>query len=512
MCLIALSLTTEAEARAPAQAAPSSSQCEALMAADLMAVPDAPTHVTSARLVAAAGGKPAYCEAEGMVAPQVGILMWLPAQSWNGKFLMAGCGGYCGMFTFMAMCQEPLKRGYACITTDMGHKGQELGGLEWAYNNPQAVTDFAYRATHVTALAGKAIIRQFYGKSAARSYFIGCSCGGRQALIEAERFPYDFDGIVVGAPAISYVDITLDFGMRAQALYENGKPLFDKQSIGILGNAVIAKCDMNDGVKDGQIGDPRLCKFDPKDIVCTADARSNCLSAKQATAAAAFYAEQKSASGVTLGQRAFPPGTETSTLGMADTPILKPTFYEDFYKYLAFVPNPGPAWRFEQFDPNADYKRMGMTRTLMDAGNPDLSRFKAAGGKLIFHHGWGDGGLSPFNSIDLYNKIERTMGGRAATQEFLRLFMVPDADHCSGGKGPWSIDFLTYIENWVERAEAPELLIGAHYADSAPLGTSFGNAKPQFTRPIFPYPMAARYSGAGDPNDAANFKAVPIED
>lgn len=503
----AMALTTlagEASAQAIVLTTQTSPACAALPAADFSRVIDAPTHLTSAKTVAAAGDAPAYCEVEGFVAPQVGILARLPLSGWNGRFLETGCGGFCGMFNFISLCDAPLRRGYACIATDMGHRGNEAEGVEWAYNNPQAVIDFAFRATHVTALAGKAIVERFYGRKPDRSYFHGCSCGGRQALVEAERFPYDFDGIVVGAPALSYVDVTLEFALRARDLYANGKPLFDAKSIALLGAAVVARCDLNDGVKDGLIGDPRGCRFDPQSIACAGGATDGCLTPAQVTAARAFYAEQRSKSGVTLGQKAMAPGSETSVLGMADIPLMTPRFYEDFFKYMALRPNPGPSWTFAQFDLDRDYQRLGEIHMLMDADNPDFSRFKAAGGKLIYYHGWGDGALSPLNSIAFYQTIERTMGGRAQTDDFLRLFLVPGMDHCSGGKGAWDIDYLAYLETWVERGKAPDVMIGKHEVDYT-MGDLPHDRR--FSRPVYPYPLVARYKG-GDPNSAASFKPV----
>lgn len=488
-------------------------KCEALAAEDFIDVPDAPTRVLSAKFVAASGDSPAYCEAEGNIAPQVGILMRLPVSDWNGKFMQVGCGGFCGTLAYIGACDEPLKKGYACITTDMGHRGKEAEGLEWAYNNPQAVIDFAYRATHVTALAGKAIVERYYGRKPSKSYFHGCSCGGRQALVEAQRFPYDFDGIIVGAPGINYSEFTIGFARRAQALHDaNGKALFDAAAIDYLGKAVVAKCDMNDGLKDGQIGDPRLCRFDPREYVCAPGATSGCLTPQQATAAVAFYSEQKSSTGVRIGDRALLPGSEVSLLGIVDTPLTKPTFYEDFFRYMAFVPNPGPQWSFANFDYDTDYKRTGMIQSLLQADNPDLTRFKEAGGKLIFYHGWADGGLSPLTSIEYYKTVERTMGGRAPTQEFLRLFMVPDMDHCGAGQGPWAIDYLSYLEQWVEQGKAPDVMIGKHFTSEAMSEEKFDPNKPKFTRPIFPYPLRAHYKGAGDPNSAASFVAVNSEE
>lgn len=508
------SARAENEAPLANQTAPAI-KCEALKVEDLSRLPDAPTHILSAKLVAESSNKPAYCEVEGNVAPQVGILMWLPAEAWNGKFLEVGCGGFCGTTAFIALCEEPLRKGYACSTTDMGHRGLEGEGAEWAFNNPQAVIDFAYRATHVTALASKEIAKRYYGRKPDKSYFHGCSCGGRQAMVEAQRFPWDFDGIIVGAPGVSYPDILLNFALRSQYLYSsNGQPLLDAKAIQFLGKVIVAKCDLKDGIKDGLIGDPRLCDFNPRAYVCKADATSDCLTREQAEAAAAFYTEKKSASGDRIGDRAHFPGSELSFLGMADNPLMKKSFFEDFYKYMAFVPNPGPNWKFEDFDLNADYKRMGLIQSLMQADNPDLRAFKAAGGKMIFYHGWADGGPSPLTTIDYYQTVERTMGGRASTEDFLRLFMVPGMDHCLGGVGAWSVDYLEYLDKWVDQGKAPEVLVGGFFS-ADPMDPMFSKpldmSKAKFTRPIFPYPLRAHYKGSGDPNSASSFKAVNSE-
>lgn len=499
----------------PKATGPLAIKCEALKQENLSGIPDAPTHIISTKLIDASANKPSYCEVEGNIAPQVGILAWLPAEKWNGKLLEVGCGGFCGTTAFIMLCEDPLRKGYACITTDMGHKGAEGEGAEWAYNNQQAVIDFAYRSTHVTALAGKAIVQSYYGRKPDRSYFHGCSCGGRQAMVEAQRFPWDFDGIIVGAPGVSYPDIVLNFAFRSRFLYDaSGQPLFDAQAVQTLGKAVVGQCDLNDGVKDGQIGDPRLCKFKPRDYVCKAGATSNCLTPAQGEAAVAFYGESKSASGDRVGDRPHFPGSELSFLGIADNPLMKKSFFEDFFKYMAFVPNPGPSWKFEDFDVNADYKRMGLIQSLMQADNPDLRTFKAAGGKMIFYHGWADGGPSPLTTIDYYQTVEKTMGGRAATQDFLRLFMVPGMDHCFGGTGAWSIDYLDYLDKWVDQGKAPDALIGGYFSDN-PMDPLFSQpldmTKAKFTRPVYPYPLRAQYKGSGDPSSASSFKAVNSE-
>ncbi len=487
---------------------PGAARCEALGKESFAAVPDAPTTLTSTTLVEASDSKPAHCEVEGYVAPQVGILMWLPTQNWNGKFLQVGCGGFCGTFVFMRDCVAPLGKGYACVTTDMGHKGNQGGGVAWAYNNPQAVIDFAYRATHVTALAGKAILHAYYGRKSDRSYFRGCSAGGRQGLIEAQRFPWDFDGVIAGAPAISYSDISFDFAYRERIFRDaRGIPLFDAGAKQLLFKAVRVKCDMNDGVKDGLIGDPRLCRFDPQVLLCKAGTTSQCLTKAQADAATALYKTDRSVSGERLGQAAYPVGVENAVPLVARD--ARP-FYEDFFKYMALQPNPGPEWTFEKFDREADYQRLGEIQGLMDATNPDFSRFKRAGGKLILHHGWADSGLSANASVELYESIQRAMGGRIATQEFMRLFMVPDTDHCGGGPGANAIDYLEYLDKWVVEGSAPDSMIAAHHTEKHLSPAPATDTAPKFTRPVYPYPLYAKYKGSGDPNDASSFRAFSL--
>lgn len=489
-------------------------KCEGLRSTDFSRIPDAPTTLMVAKLIGANAGAPDYCEVEGYISPQVGILMWLPASGWNGKYLQVGCGGFCGNFDFIRDCVKPLTRGYACLTTDMGHKGTRPGGVEWAYNNLQAVVDFAYRATHVSALAGKAIVAIYYGRKPDRSYFSGCSCGGRQALIEAQRFPWDFDGIIAGAPALDYSDLAMTFAYRARIFHDaNGNFLFDDASVKVLHDAVVSNCDMNDGLKDGLIGDPRLCRYDPRKYICAAGRTRGCLSKEQADAAVGFYAERFSGSKVRIGEGRYYPGSEISLLGLSNSPLFAPTFYEDYFRFMGLIPNPGASWKFGDFDLNVDYQRLGMIDALIDATNPDYSRFKKIGGKLILFDGWADGGPSQARIIDLYQTIERTMGGRSATESFMRLFMIPDMDHCTGGNGAWEIDYLDYLEKWVEQGKAPNVMIGAHYTAAPNPDPVIGRTiPPNFTRPVFPYPFSARYKGSGDPNDASSFRPVALAD
>jgi feruloyl esterase len=489
------------------------SACAALGTMSFADLPDAPTQVTAAKLVVPDGRVPAYCRVAGYVAPSVGFELRLPAVGWNGKFAHIGCGGFCGSI-FAGACDSLLARGYACIATDMGHRSTALDG-KWAYDNPQAKLDFAYRATHVATVAGKAITQAFFGKAASRSYFLGCSTGGRQGLVEAQRFPTDFDGIVSGAPVISELGdgMALLWNVRA-ALGPDGHPLLTPEDVRRVHAAAVARCDRDDGVADGLIGDPRACRFDPAELRCTAGKTGDCLSAAQVEAVRKIYAGPVNSRGQALYTGGALPGSELNWIGPyvpADAGgSIYAGFMSELFRYMAFIPDPGPSWKPADFDWDRDPPRLAMMESLYSGSNPDLRRFKAAGGKLIVYQGWADQSVLPLNIIDYYETAERTMGGRAPTQEFLRLFMIPGMNHCYGGEGAYTIDYLSGLEAWVERGEAPDALRSVHPKTESPLGVTWGAALPGaedtlFSRPAYPYPLQPRYLGKGDPRDAESY-------
>ncbi|MBI4165018.1 MAG: tannase/feruloyl esterase family alpha/beta hydrolase, partial [Acidobacteria bacterium] len=435
--------------------------CRQLTSADFAGIQDAPTQVTEAKLIPAAGDVPAYCNVRGYITPNVGIELKLPTENWNGKFLEMGCGGLCGvLFSSYSKnpghdCDHGLRKGYACIASDQGHQGT-MGDGKWAYNNLQAQIDYAFRATHVAALAGKAITEHYYGKAPRKSYFWGCSGGGRQGMVEAQKFPWDFDGIVVVDAAINLSDVLMSYLWNTHVATQDGKALFRPADVKWLHEAVVAKCDMDDGVKDGVIGNPLACKIDPSEWACKAGQKEQCLSAAQAEAFAKIYAGPTNSKGeILIG--GFVPGME---FGIPTTTKAY-SLSRDFFQYMGFMAAPGPSWKPSDFDFDRDYKRLALAQALLEDANPDLHKFKAAGGKLILAHAWTDS-LPPLNTIDYYETAERTMGGREATQDFFRLFMVPGMDHCSGGAGAYAIDYLSSLENWTEKGQAPDVMIGAH--------------------------------------------------
>jgi hypothetical protein len=530
MALIALCVAAGGTAVAQPAGAPRSSEaaaasCRALLSEDFSHLQDAPLQITEARVVAPNGKSPAYCEVQGYVWPQVGIEMHLPVTAWNGKLMEVGDGGYGGEM-YLFLCEGPVRRGYACIASDMGHKGATHLGL-WGQDNLQAQADWGFRATHVTALAGRALVRAFYSKPPSRAYMYGCSTGGYQGLVESQRFPWDFDGIVAIAPdANSEADISMRQVWKYRNLVDGqGRPMFTTADLELLHRAALEACDMDDGVKDGIIGNPLGCKFDPGVLACKAGRTGGCLSAQQIGAARNIYAGPHTSAGVSISTRGVFPGSE---MDWATDPGASAEVSE-FFKYLLYRPAPGSGWRITDFDFDHDYQRLGLGALYAD-NNPDLRRFKAAGARLIVAQGGNDGLEIPGAIFDYYETVERTMGGRASTMDFFRLFLVPGMRHCSAGDGAFAVDYLTYLEAWVEEGHAPEMLIGAHVDTDYLLKQSqdegdsprdrvwsaaFSLTYPldpevpvTFTRPFYPYPAYAKYKGNGDPNDARNFAPV----
>ena len=494
-------------------------ECPALAATNFSEIQDAPARVTSAKLVQASGGLPAYCQVQGVVLPNVGFELRLPSSTWNGKFFEAGCGGFCGNIPIGA-CDAPLQKGYACIASDMGNKGGRTNGLVF-YNNLQAQIDFGFRGAHVTALVGKAITEYYYAKAPSRAYFMGCSSGGQQAFSEAQRFPWDFDGIIAGAPSPTFSGPMMYYEWAGRNLVGKVSPA----DLKFLHEKAVAKCDLGDGLKDGIIGDPLGCKFDPAELRCSSGKKTACLTMQQVEAVKKVYAGPMTSKGEKIYTGGPLVGSElnwygegsaygnTSVTGAyADTSgTFISAWPSEYYRYVGFMPAQGPKGKYPGFDFDRDYKRLGMAEALFgNANNPDLRKFAAAGGKMILYNGLADQSDIPSDAIDYYETAERTMGGRAATEKFFRLFLIPGMNHCWGGDGAFAIDYLSYLEAWVERGQAPDVMIGAHLTGDASTRYKFplDPTSVKFTRPVYPYPLQARYKGTGDPNDAANFHAV----
>jgi len=467
-------------------------------------------HITilSAETIAAAGEVPEFCRVLGIIQPEVKFEVALPS-SWNRRLYMRGNGGYAGepldAPPRVAQRNDALRNGFVALQTNTGHDAATEPLATFAAN-PQKTIDYAFRSVHETVHTAKRIVQAYYDRPAAYSYFEGCSTGGRQGLMSAQRFPGDFDGIVVGAPVLNFTDSVLVGIWQARAL--NATPI-PSAKLQLIAQAVYRKCDAADGLADGLIDDPRRCPFDPAADLpkCSADKEDDgCFTSAQIGTLKALYGGI-----VSKGQPYFPgllPGAEKvgvdfATLrqkvsGWDDWVIGKSgpsrllLYGEAFARYLAFSKT-DPGYDSGKFDFDKDLTRMDDIRALLDARDPDLSEFKSRGGKILMYFGWADTALSPLMGIDYYEKVTARTG--PTTRDFYRLFMVPGMFHCRGGFGTDRFDAMTPLVNWVEGGAAPQRIPASLMEDG----------KTVRTRPLCPYPEVARYTGSGSVDDAANF-------
>ncbi|WP_373987304.1 tannase/feruloyl esterase family alpha/beta hydrolase [Duganella sp. BuS-21] len=504
-------------AMAPAAQASSDAEarCAALAGLDLHALMDAPTRIDKTEVLQVQTDLPPACQVSGTIDGSIGFLIAMPLDGWNGKYFQTGCGGACGSAK-LYFCDEPLKRHYACLGTDMGHRGTTV---DWRFGQDlKALVDFGFRATHRATLAGRAVLQAYYRQAAAKSYFYGCSTGGRQALMAAQVFPDDFDGIIAGAPAIDETGAAIQLLWSVLAnLDGDGREILHQPQVALLHRAVIEQCDTADGLRDGLIGDPRQCKVNFAPLMCKAGAGDDkvCLTAQQSTAAKKIYSGPERANGEPLYTGGMMPGSEMSWLGAFISADGKPPLYlgfiTDLWRYAGFSPAPGPAWKATDFDFERDPQRVGLVSPIFNANNPDLRKFKARGGKMIGFQGWDDNSVVPLNYLDYYRNVVKVMDGPKQTGDFFRLFMVPGMRHCSSdGVGADAINYVEYLEQWVEQGRAPEMMLGSHVVRDVPYRRSltFPLSNVDFTRPHFPFPAQHRYRGKGDPNDAASFERV----
>lgn len=488
--------------------------CAALTQTDLSDVGGSGSRVVSASESSRDGV--AVCAVEGLLAPQIGFKLELPTTTWAQRYLQVGCGGFCGHSDSrpgVADSCKPLKTGaFAVASTDMGHKTVDTTFGD----DPQKRADFAHRGVHLTALASKKLIQTFYGRKAEYAYFTGCSDGGREALIEAQRYPEDFNGIIAGAAALNFqVQKVLFHGWVARAnTGPDGKPIILASRLPILHKAVLAQCDVLDGQIDGLISDPRLCRFDPLVVQCKVSAdNAKCLTAPEVEAARRIYDGPKDpASGERLIVGGPQPGSELAWAGLfvpvsADQPIVSQQIAEQSIRSLVFETNPPEDFKLAdlRFD-KSTFERLRPLHALYDATNPDLAPFASRGGKLILWHGWADPQVSPLNTLAYHEAVEAHMG-KARTESFTRLYMLPGVYHCGRGEGPSEVDLLTPIMAWVEKGQAPGAIVARQYQPQ-PVDKVVAASLPAFmtredisnrdrTRKVFPYPYMAEYDHKG---------------
>jgi feruloyl esterase len=400
----------------------------------------------------------------------------MPVEGWNGKFLGVGNGGFAGSISTPAMVAA-LQEGYATASTDTGHKSKETPGGSFALGHPEKLIDYGYRAVHEMTVAAKKIVSAYYGRPARLAYWNSCSNGGRQALMEAQRYPEDYDAMVAGAPALDWSGRALQSIWVAQALHRNAASYIPPAKFPAIHAAALAACDALDGVKDGLIGDPSRCKFDPGVLQCSGADGPSCLTAAQVEAARKIYENHGTYPGLA-------PGSE---LGWGTYGGAKPfATGDDHFKYVVFG---DLQWDFLSLDFSNVAKYRNPT---VDAVDPNLRAFFARGGKLIQYHGWADPQIPPLHSVDYYQRVVETVG---KVDDSYRLFMVPGMAHCGGGTGPNQFNALAALERWKESGTAPER-IEAYRVE---------NGKVEITRPLCPYPEVARYTGVGSAKDAGNF-------
>ncbi len=463
---------------------------------------------------------PAFCRVQLTARPSedsdIRIEVWLPAADWNGRFRGVGNGGFAGQIAYRGLASA-LGQGYATAATDTGHSASFIDA-GWALGHPEKVADFGYRAIHEMARAAKAAVQAFYGKGPAHSYFASCSNGGRQALMEALRFPEDFDGLLAGAPANAWTRLLTSAVFDAQVTTGDAASYIPKSKLPAVARAVEAACDAEDGVRDGILADPRSCRFDPSTLLCQKGDAPSCLTVSQAKALASLYAGARDAK----GQAIFPgflPGAEEGDggwsewiTGTAPGTSLLFGFANGFFANMVYEDRD---WSYRTASLGSALARaVERTGRVLDAVDPDLGQFEARGGKLILYHGWNDPAISALNSVDYYESVVSAMG-RDRAAGFLRLYLLPGVQHCGDGPGPSSFDpqatdprrdsFLA-LRSWVESGSAPAAIVATKYEDDPEEAP--GRGKPGMTRPLCPYPELAVYRGQGDTNDALSFECA----
>jgi feruloyl esterase len=453
--------------------------------------------------VAASGFKalPAFCRIQATLTPtpdsDIKVEVWMPASGWNGKFVGIGNGVWAGSISYFQL-GEPLSRGYAVAATDTGHVGNGLTA-DWAVGHPEKLTDFGYRGVHDMTVAAKAAVRDFYGQGPKMSLWNSCSTGRRQGLMEAFRFPEDYDAISAMAPANPMTDLmTQSLWTGYQAVRAPGAGL-SPAKLAALHKAYLDQCDASDGLKDGIVSAPRACRFDPAVAQCKAGDATDCLTADQVQTMRAVYGgvlDPKTGKPLLPG---FPPGSELQLAALMSAPEPFPVA-TSYMRLLVFGSQKG--WDFRSFDYAADTaKARAYGAQTLDVPAAGLAPFFARGGKLLLSHGWTDGLIPANNTVAFYEKLSSGLPAKQAHGQ-LRLFMVPGMNHCAGGEGPSAIDTLAAIDAWAAGGAAPERLIAARLP--APPGAP-GPQQPPMTRPLCPYPAVARYKGEGPTDKAESF-------
>jgi len=449
---------------------------------------------------------PSFCRVTATTEPQVNFEVWLPIEDWNGKYQGVGNGGMAGRIGYSAMARA-VARGYATASTDTGHQGASFDS-SWALNRPDLIEDFGHRALHLTTVNAKTVTSQLFGTPPEYSYYVGCSKGGQQGLMEAQRYPEDFDGIIAGDPANDWTRFyTGGHLWYALATLADEESYIPREKLQALGDGVNAACDAIDGIEDGIIQNPLACNFDPIELTCPVGTdNTSCLTPKQVTAVEKIWSGTTNSSGELIYPGLVPGGEAAQRSWSSWVSGAEPYASTHYRASTGFLRNfvfDDPEWDFRTFDYDQDLEfALEKVGQALDSNNPDLTALRDRGAKLIVYHGWSDPDISPLASINYFEEVVKQMnpGQQPAaalqqTQEFFRLFMVPGMGHCSGGPGPDRFDTLTSLEQWVEQGIAPEQMTASKIIDGETVRT----------RPLCVYPESPVWNGRGNPDEATSF-------
>lgn len=437
--------------------------------------------------------------------------VWLPSSGWNRKLQGVGNGGFAGSIDYGSLASA-VSHGYAVAASDTGHQS-DPSSADWALGHPERIVDFGYRAVHETTVTAKALVAAYYGENPARAYLNACSNGGRQGLMEAQRYPADYDGIAAGAPTYYWTRLLTALIFNLQALSQPGSEI-SATKLPAIESAALAACDTRDGVKDGMIENPLQCRFNPEVLLCKGPETDACLTQPQITALKAIYGGAKTSRGVPIlpgyqaGGEAEPLGWRTWITGENRVPSFQSALGTGFFKFMVYA------------DPHWDYRKSSTDQNLaladeklasvLNAIDPDLRPFEGRGGKLILYHGWNDASVPPRGTIDYYRSVVKELGLKE-TATFIRLFMIPGWGHCGGGTGPNIFgqsavprsdaehDMEAALERWVEQGKAPERIVATQMKPKT------NPAEILRTRPLCAYPLAAHWTGTGNTDQAENF-------
>lgn len=452
-----------------------------------------------------------HCKVAGLIGPEIHFELLLP-ETWNGKFVMGGGGGFVGSVQNMALYYGALQSGYATVGTDTGHQANGVDA-SWALNNLERIVNFGHQAVHRTAVTAKALTSAYYETDIKRNYFIGCSRGGGQALMSAQRYPHDFEGIVAGAPAYNWPGLGAQAIQVQQRMFPDPGDLqqavFRQSDQELLEAAILNQCDAADGIEDGILNDPRQCDFDVTSLLCEREGLQGCLSDARLKAAQSIYDGPKDQHGDLF--YGFPFGGESDDEGwsrwltgglaldkkplsdgraLPEIPNMHYGFGNGVLKYFVYQ---DANWDYSTYDFSTFREDSMAVGATLNATDPDLSTFRDRGGKLLMYQGWSDTAISALATIGYYEEV---LAQDKTAKSYTRLFMMPGVLHCAGGKGPSAANFLNELDQWVESGEAPEQVTAYFMGE---------DRKPTGSRPLCPYPQRAEYDGHGNPRKIESF-------